>query len=170
MPNDLTQKQEAFCLAYIETGNASEAYRRAYNAAKMKNESIRVKASELLANGNVTVRIAELRKAAEGKALVSLADHMGELAAVRDQAKEAKQFGPAIKAEELRGRLSGLYSEQPLQPSPKAVSQPGKPDGPVEDTLAPMFDRFLRGLKPIEDKKAKPTTGNGNGHGNGNLN
>ena len=30
--NELTQKQENFCLAYIETGNASEAYRKAYNA------------------------------------------------------------------------------------------------------------------------------------------
>ncbi|TIS17849.1 MAG: hypothetical protein E5X10_01890, partial [Mesorhizobium sp.] len=26
--DELTQKQEAFCLAYVETGNASEAYRR----------------------------------------------------------------------------------------------------------------------------------------------
>ncbi|MHA0947931.1 terminase small subunit [Enterobacter ludwigii] len=26
----LTIKQEAFCQAYIETGNASEAYRRGY--------------------------------------------------------------------------------------------------------------------------------------------
>ena len=33
--NELTQKQENFCLAYIETGNASEAYRKAYNAAEI---------------------------------------------------------------------------------------------------------------------------------------
>ena len=26
----LTPKQEAFCRAYVETGNASEAYRQAY--------------------------------------------------------------------------------------------------------------------------------------------
>ena len=32
----LTPKQEAFCLAYMETGNASEAYRRAYDADNMK--------------------------------------------------------------------------------------------------------------------------------------
>lgn len=31
----LTIKQEAFCQAYIETGNASEAYRTAYAADKM---------------------------------------------------------------------------------------------------------------------------------------
>ena len=30
---DLTPKQEAFACAYVETGNASEAYRRAYDVA-----------------------------------------------------------------------------------------------------------------------------------------
>ena len=32
----LTIKQEAFARAYVETGNASEAYRRAYNAENMQ--------------------------------------------------------------------------------------------------------------------------------------
>ena len=40
----LTAKQEAFARAYVETGNASEAYRRAYNAENMKQESIAVRA------------------------------------------------------------------------------------------------------------------------------
>ena len=38
----LTPKQERFCQVYIETGNASEAYRAAYNAEKMKPESVAV--------------------------------------------------------------------------------------------------------------------------------
>lgn len=58
---NLTPKQEAFCQAFIETGNASEAYRRAYNASRMKSDVITVKASELLSSGNVAVRVAELR-------------------------------------------------------------------------------------------------------------
>ncbi|MGU9998175.1 terminase small subunit, partial [Bordetella avium] len=36
----LTPKQEAFALAYVETGNASEAYRRAYSAERMKPETV----------------------------------------------------------------------------------------------------------------------------------
>lgn len=63
----LTQKQEAFCNYYIETGNASEAYRRAYSCSKMKNEIINVKACELLQNGKVTVRVQELQKEAKNK-------------------------------------------------------------------------------------------------------
>jgi phage terminase small subunit len=57
----LTAKQEAFALAYIETGNASEAYRRAYNAGQMSPAVINVKASEVLHNGTVAVRVTELR-------------------------------------------------------------------------------------------------------------
>jgi phage terminase small subunit len=41
----LTQRQETFCLAYIETRNASEAYRRAYNAGKMKPATVNKRAS-----------------------------------------------------------------------------------------------------------------------------
>lgn len=57
----MTPKREKFCMAYVETGNASEAYRQAFNAAKMKPESIHSKASELLANGEVTARVEELK-------------------------------------------------------------------------------------------------------------
>ena len=54
----LTVKQEKFCQAYVETGNASEAYRMAYATDKMKATSINSKAYELLNNGEVTVRVA----------------------------------------------------------------------------------------------------------------
>jgi phage terminase small subunit len=60
----LTLKQESFCLAYLETGNASEAYRRAYSAGKMKSETVTKRASELLADGGIKGRIDELRKPA----------------------------------------------------------------------------------------------------------
>ncbi len=50
----LTPKQEKFCLAYLETGNASEAYRRAYNAAKMKAATVNRNAKALLDNTKIT--------------------------------------------------------------------------------------------------------------------
>ena len=56
----LTQKQEDFCLAYIETRNASEAYRRAYAAEKMKPESINRKAKELMDSGKIAARLGKL--------------------------------------------------------------------------------------------------------------
>lgn len=58
----LTPKQSKFAEEYVNTGNASEAYRRAYDVAKTtSNEVIAVKASELLKNGNISVRVKELQ-------------------------------------------------------------------------------------------------------------
>jgi len=58
----LTPKQERFAAAYVDTGNASEAYRRAYNTANMKPATIQRRAREALKNGLITARIEELRK------------------------------------------------------------------------------------------------------------
>lgn len=58
----LTPKQEKFCRNYVEIGNASEAYRLAYNCAKMKQSAIWVEAARLLDNPKVTLRIAELKE------------------------------------------------------------------------------------------------------------
>lgn len=60
--SSLTPKQEKFCQVYIETGNASEAYRRSYDAKNMKPESINRKAKELLDNGKISARIKELQE------------------------------------------------------------------------------------------------------------
>lgn len=57
----LTPKQESFCLLYCETGNASEAYRRAYDAGKMLPGTINRKAFDLLENGKITAMIADLK-------------------------------------------------------------------------------------------------------------
>lgn len=58
----LTEKQEKFCNYYLDCdGNASEAYRMAYDASKMQPETIWSNASRMLANGKVAARIDELR-------------------------------------------------------------------------------------------------------------
>lgn len=82
----LTVKQEKFCLHYAQHGDASAAYRHAYNAEKMKPETVHVKACELLKHGKVSVRIAELqakvKKIAEDRYLVSQERIVAELAKI----------------------------------------------------------------------------------------
>lgn len=58
----LTPKQEAFSRAFVETGNASEAYRRAYDvSADSKPNTIEKRACELLRHGKVAGRVAQLQ-------------------------------------------------------------------------------------------------------------
>lgn len=57
----LTPKQEKFCNNYIELGNASEAYRMAYDVSNPNADWIASKASHILASDNIRTRVEELR-------------------------------------------------------------------------------------------------------------
>lgn len=67
----LTPKQEAFVLAWLETGNASHAYRTAYSVRSMTVKSINEQASKVLAHPKVAARVAELRAISEERSLVT---------------------------------------------------------------------------------------------------
>lgn len=112
MTRPLTQKQEMFCVAYIETGNASEAYRTAYNARAMKAASVNRKAKELLDNGKITARLAELRKPVLDRAELTLETHLADLKHIRDMAIQDGKWSAAAQAEVARGKASGLYVDK----------------------------------------------------------
>lgn len=63
-PNELklTEKQEKFCQFYLDTdGNASEAYRMAYDASNMQPATIWSAASAMLAKHKVSIRIEQIK-------------------------------------------------------------------------------------------------------------
>lgn len=63
MSKKLTPKQRKFAEEYVNTGNGSEAYRRAYDVKPNTTiETIKVSASELLANPNISLTIAKLQE------------------------------------------------------------------------------------------------------------
>ena len=67
MINKLTIKQEKFCLAYIENGNASESFRSVYGCGRMKPETINRNAFKLTENDKIIARIAVLRSGAASR-------------------------------------------------------------------------------------------------------
>lgn len=67
----LTPKQEKFCLAYLKTGNASEAYRKSYNAGKMKPETVNRTAKEMLDNPKIAARLEALNSKAVTDAVMT---------------------------------------------------------------------------------------------------
>ena len=71
MKSKLTIKQEKFCLKYHECGNASEAYRHAYDCSKMKPDTVNRAAAALLNNYKITTRVEELKKADEKKSEIT---------------------------------------------------------------------------------------------------
>lgn len=106
----LTIKQEAFCQAYIETGNASEAYRKAYATDKMKTESINRKAKELYDNGKIAARVTELRGEIKERHNVTADSLISELEEARQAAltAETPQSSAAVAATMGKAKLTGL--------------------------------------------------------------
>lgn len=130
----LTQRQEAFALAFVETGNASEAYRRAYSPKRMTAKSVNERASQILADIKVQSRVAELRTKAADKAVLTLESHLEKMAELRDLAVKDNDWDAAIRAEERRGVAAGLYPDRSKQvnvhvgvpPSSEPVSETSK--------------------------------------------
>lgn len=106
----ITQKQENFCVAFLETGNASEAYRRAYNAEKMKTESINVNACKLLADAKVAQRVAELKREHRERHMITVDTLIAELEEARLAALSAEtpQTSAAVSATMGKAKLVGL--------------------------------------------------------------
>jgi phage terminase small subunit len=74
LPRSLTPKQEAFAHKYVETGNASEAYRFAYDAEGMSLPVVWKEASLLLDNPKVSVRVSEIQERSLKRVDVSAED------------------------------------------------------------------------------------------------
>lgn len=110
--SNLTAKREAFAVAYVETGNASEAYRRAYSTENFKPESINVNASKLLADAKVSQRVKELQAIAVERALVTVQSLTEELEEARALALQERQPSAAVSASMGKAKLHGLLTDK----------------------------------------------------------
>lgn len=103
----LTAKQEAFCLAYLETGNASEAYRTAYDAENMKPETVNRKAKELLDHGKISARLAELREPIMERHSITVDSLLAELEEARQLALQEGQPSAMVSATMGKAKITG---------------------------------------------------------------
>ena len=108
----LTPKQEAFALKYVECGNASEAYRHAYDAENSKPEAVWVNASKTLANAKVALRVMELQQAAQERTMVTIESLTAELDEDRILARNEGQPSAAISAVMGKAKLHGLLTDK----------------------------------------------------------
>lgn len=110
----LTPKQEKFCQKYIETGNASEAYRQSYDCENMKPESVNRLAKDLLDNIKITSRLNELQNEHKERHDITVDTLLAELEEVRTLALVPKgengtlQLNVAVNAIMGKAKLLGL--------------------------------------------------------------
>lgn len=103
-------RHEAFCLYYIETGNATESYARAYN--RKNDKTSEANGSALLKRTEVQLRLAKVRKAHAETHGVTVASITAELEEARTAALDAGQYAAAINAIVHKAKMHGVYVEK----------------------------------------------------------
>lgn len=135
---DLTPKQEAFALAFFETGNAAEAYRRAYDVAPDAKDSwIYVEACQLLDHPKIALRLKSIREQAERHAIYTRQKAMEEYEGARRTAETAGNPSAMVTAINGKVKLWGL--EVPAKSKVLLGNDPDNPL-PTEITLRILKD------------------------------
>lgn len=110
---DLTAREELFCQEIAKGTLKYEAARAAGYKGEMKGLS--VVAAQKLGMHKIKMRIAALQNVNLLSVRITRDSHMFALAELRERAAFLGQIGPAIRAEELRGKLAGLYRDEEEQ-------------------------------------------------------
>lgn len=109
----LNQQKERFAQLVASGMSQAAAYREAYpNSTKWKDSTVWSRSSELSKEGEVSGRIAELQGEAAQMAVYTLAEHLSRLDELSRGAEVEGKYAEAVKAEELRGKAAGLYTER----------------------------------------------------------
>lgn len=130
-----TDKMEAFCLAYIETNNASEAYRRSYNVTNMAEKTAARESWIVLQKPQVQDRLAELREVVMDRHNITVDTLLAELEEARKAALSAEtpQTSAAVSATMGKAKLLGLDK--------KIVEITGKNGGAIETKSQVTVDK-----------------------------
>ena len=88
----LTTKQEIFVQRLIEGNSQREAYKFAYDAENMKDETIDKRASELFSKGEIKGRYEELLNEHKEKALYTREEAVNDLIWIKEKAREDIEY------------------------------------------------------------------------------
>lgn len=110
MPVLAKPNEEKFAQSFVETGNASEAYRAAYKADKMSDNAISVEAHRVKERPRVSLRIKELQGEIKQRHNVTVDSLLAELEEARQKALSAEtpQSSAAVAATMGKAKLTGL--------------------------------------------------------------
>ena len=108
----LTPKQQSFVNNIISGKNPSEAYIDSYKPQKATKETIKVEAQKMLNKPNIALTIKEHHDKMKQELKYTVKDSFLNLEMAQSQALEQGNINAYLKAEELKGKLVGLYTER----------------------------------------------------------
>lgn len=114
----LKYKQQKFVMRYIQNGgNASEAYRYAYDCDNMQGKTINVEASNMLKHPNITLWLNHYQKNVQefldAEINYSVDDAFREFEEMQAKCMNStKTYNMAMKAIENKCKLKGLFTDK----------------------------------------------------------
>ena len=102
----MQQLMENFCLEIVQSGNGTEAYKKAGYKVKSDNAAA-VGAAKLLRNAKVQQRIAELRSEMDSRKIMDAAERRELLTQFARDEETAKL--DRLKAMDLLNKMDGVY-------------------------------------------------------------
>jgi len=106
----LTEKQEKFIRQLLEGQSQAQAYRNAYDAAGMSDDSVYKEAARLMRKAEIRKRLAELRKELEDAAIAGARERLEFLTQV---IRGERPVTDKLKAVDLMNKMTGAYSQKP---------------------------------------------------------
>lgn len=139
----LTPKQEQFAQNVASGKTQADAYRAAFNASKMKAETIQQSASRLMADRKVSARVKELREQVANRHLWTREDSVRVLREVAGSEKGSERV-QAIK------ELNAMHGFN----APQKVELTGSEGGPIQ-TIDPtkLSPQALAELMAVRNAK-----------------
>ena len=129
----MTPKQAEFVRWYFELGNASEAYKRAYNS-KAKPNTLHRKANDLLKHPTIKAEVITMQDQARARNRVTIDNVIAELEEARQTAKQVGNASAMVSATMGKAKLLGLDKQ--------VIEHKG--------ILTPPVFNFV-GVKPVRD-------------------
>ena len=111
----MNERQEKFCLAYVKSGNASQAYKEAGYVTK--GAAARINASRLLTKDNIKKRIAELNENIKTSEIAKAEELQITLTRIMRGELKEEDDSPAtlaikLKAIDQLAKMQGLYLDR----------------------------------------------------------
>ncbi len=140
----LSPRQRRFCEQYISCDSPAEAC----VAAGYSPKGAGVQANRLLKNASVQAEITRRQEEAARRADVKEDDVIQMLVQVRDQAREANQFGPCVRAIELLGKKLGMFADKHLIGGVSEHTDEEIAAGLARAISAAVVSRYRRCVRP----------------------
>ena len=105
----LTEKQEAFVRLLLDGKSQAQAYRGAYDAAGMSDETVYKEASKLARRSEIRKRLDTLRQELENAAIATVRER---LILLTDIIRGDRTAADKLKAVDLMNKMTGSYNQK----------------------------------------------------------